>query len=96
MKTKLTFLAIGAALAFILTFTVMQIQAQDEQAGEQWEYLFVDYTIRVDFQPLSSTYLNGRPYEFEGTVYDLYASLGTDGWEYVGVVDDSNLFKRRM
>lgn len=96
MKTKLTFLAIGTALAFILTFTVMQIQAQDEQVDEQWEYLFVDYTIRVDFQPLNSTYLNGRPYEFEGTVYDLYASLGADGWEYVGIIDDSNLFKRRM
>lgn len=95
MHTNRTLLFVCLVLAIALLFVGIQVQAQST-AREQWEYLFVDYIIRVDFLPLSSAYLNRVPYEFEGTVYDLYASLGADGWEYVGVVDDSNLFKRRM
>lgn len=96
MNTNRVILFVGITLAVALLCVSFQLQAQSAQSDTQWEYLFVDYTFRVDTLPLTSVYLNRAPYEFDGTVYELYASLGADGWEYAGIVDDSLLFKRQV
>jgi hypothetical protein len=97
MRTKLLYTLVGALLMLVVGGAVVLV-AQGEWEGQQFEYLFVDYTIiglrddpdRIELE------INGERVEFDGSKYQLFAVLGEQGWEYVGLHFDDILFKRPL
>lgn len=94
MKTRLTYVGLGAVLALVLVFGALALQAQSGWQGQRWEYLTLytnavsPLTLAVVTDETEMTEINEAlgALVVEGnitSVADQMDHLGSQGWELV-------------